>query len=104
MKCWLIWAPPTILATGETMELSHLPYEYAMSEDCAGKALDKMGKKTWRKIIADVVERLVALLLSMEPTSRNWTNCPPVAGRETTQMRLPAFFGCGRQRRNASHA
>jgi polyphosphate glucokinase len=47
----------------EPMELGHLPYKKSTYEDYVGaRALLQMGKKRWRKNVADVVERLVAAL------------------------------------------
>lgn len=49
----------------EPMELSHLPYKKATFEDYVGvRALEKSGKKKWRRDVADVIARLVA---AMEP-------------------------------------
>jgi polyphosphate glucokinase len=43
----------------EPMELGHLPYKKATYEDYVGlRGLQKHGKKKWRKLVADVVERL----------------------------------------------
>jgi polyphosphate glucokinase len=43
----------------EPMELGHLPYKKATYEDYVGlRGLKKHGKKKWRKLVADVVERL----------------------------------------------
>jgi polyphosphate glucokinase len=56
----------TLIVDGvvEPMELGHLPYKEATYEDyVSNNALDKMGKKKWRKNVADVVERLIAALL-----------------------------------------
>jgi len=56
----------TLIVDGvvEPMELGHLPYKDGTYEDYVGnRALDKMGKKKWRKNVADVVERLIAALL-----------------------------------------
>jgi polyphosphate glucokinase len=45
------------------MELAHLPYKKATFEDYVGeRALERDGKKKWRKHVADVVARLVAAL------------------------------------------
>ncbi len=45
----------------EPMELGHLPYKKGTYEDYVGaKGLDHYGKKRWRKLVEDVVERLVA--------------------------------------------
>ena len=47
----------------EPMELGHLPYRKATYEDYVGRrALEKMGKKKWRRNVRDVVERLTAAL------------------------------------------
>jgi polyphosphate glucokinase len=47
----------------EPMELGHLPYKKGTYEDYVGKrGLDRFGKKRWRKLVEDVVERLVAAL------------------------------------------
>jgi polyphosphate glucokinase len=49
----------------EPMELGHLPYRKATFEDYVGlRGLEKYGKKKWRRLVDDVVERLVA---AMEP-------------------------------------
>jgi polyphosphate glucokinase len=45
----------------EPMELGHLPYKKSTYEDYVGaRGLDRFGKKRWRKLVEDVVERLVA--------------------------------------------
>jgi polyphosphate glucokinase len=45
----------------EPMELGHLPYKKGTYEDCVGeKGLERAGKKRWRKLVKDVIERLVA--------------------------------------------
>jgi polyphosphate glucokinase len=45
------------------MELGHLPYKKGTYEDYVGRAgLERGGKKTWRRHVADVVERLMAAL------------------------------------------
>src|SRR5258708_2953388 len=47
----------------EPMELGHLPYKKGTYEDYVGnRGLDRVGKKRWRKLVEDVVERLVAAL------------------------------------------
>lgn len=47
----------------EPMELGHLPYRKATFEDYVGvRGLEKYGKKKWRRLVADVVEHLVAAL------------------------------------------
>lgn len=43
------------------MELAHLPYRKATFEDYVGeRALERDGRKKWRKHVADVIARLVA--------------------------------------------
>ena len=43
------------------MELAHLPYRKATYEDYVGvRAIERLGKKKWRKVVDDVVERLAA--------------------------------------------
>ena len=45
----------------EPMELGHLPYKKATYEDYVGeKGIERAGKKHWRKLVRDVIERLVA--------------------------------------------
>jgi polyphosphate glucokinase len=47
----------------EPMELGHLPYKRATYEDYVGeRALEKQGKKRWRRNVADVVGRLITAL------------------------------------------
>ncbi|HZD49211.1 MAG TPA: ROK family protein [Silvibacterium sp.] len=47
----------------EPMELGHLPYKKGTYESYVGTyALQKHGKKKWRRHVADVVDRLVAAL------------------------------------------
>jgi polyphosphate glucokinase len=47
----------------EPMELGHLPYKKGTYEDYVGNlGLERFGKKRWRKLVEDVVERLVAAL------------------------------------------
>lgn len=47
----------------EPMELGHLPYRKGTYEDYVGRrALERLGKKKWRRNVADVVERLIAAL------------------------------------------
>ena len=53
----------TLIVDGivEPMELAHLPYKKATYEDYVGvRALERLGKKKWRKNVADVVAMLVA--------------------------------------------
>jgi polyphosphate glucokinase len=48
----------------EPMELGHLPYKKATYEDYVGaRALERMGRKKWRKHVFDVVERLRGALV-----------------------------------------
>src|SRR5574342_334046 len=47
----------------EPMELGHLPYKKGTYEDYVGlRGLNRLGKKRWRRHVADVVERLIAAL------------------------------------------
>ena len=47
----------------EPMELGHLPYKRRTFEDYVGvRGYDRLGKKRWRKEVADAVSRLVAAL------------------------------------------
>jgi polyphosphate glucokinase len=47
----------------EPMELGHLPYKKGTYESYVGTAaLERQGKKKWRRHVADVVARLVAAL------------------------------------------
>jgi polyphosphate glucokinase len=47
----------------EPMELAHLPYKKGTYEDYVGRlALERDGKKKWRRHVADIVERLVDAL------------------------------------------
>lgn len=47
----------------EAMELGHLPYRKKTYEDYLGlRGLEKLGKKTWRRRVADVVGHFVAAL------------------------------------------
>jgi polyphosphate glucokinase len=47
----------------EPMELGHLPYKKGTYEDYVGNlGFDRFGKKRWRKLVEDVVERLVEAL------------------------------------------
>jgi polyphosphate glucokinase len=43
--------------------LGHLPYKKATFEDYVGlRGLERFGKKTWRRYVADVVKRLIAAI------------------------------------------
>jgi polyphosphate glucokinase len=47
----------------EPMEVSHLPYRKRIFEDYVGiRGLKRLGKKKWRRAVADVVARLTAAL------------------------------------------
>jgi polyphosphate glucokinase len=47
----------------EPLELGHLPYKKATFEDYVSeRALERKGRKRWRKTVFDVVERLTAAL------------------------------------------
>jgi polyphosphate glucokinase len=55
----------TLIADGvvEPMELGHLPYKKGTYEDYVGqRGLEKVGKKQWRRHVADVVASLSAAL------------------------------------------
>ncbi len=55
----------TLIVDGivEPMELGHLPYKRGTYEDYVGlRGLKRLGKKKWRRHVADVVERLKAAL------------------------------------------
>jgi polyphosphate glucokinase len=55
----------TLIVNGivQPMELGHLPYRNGTYEDYVGlRGLKKRGKKKWRKLVEDVVARLVAAL------------------------------------------
>jgi len=55
----------TLIVDGivEPMELGHLPYKKGTYEDYVGlRGLERLGKKRWRREVADVVERLVSAL------------------------------------------
>jgi polyphosphate glucokinase len=65
------------------MELAHLPYKRATFEDYVGEhAMERDGKKKWRRNCLDVIERLIAAL---EPddvvlgggNAVNFTELPP---------------------------
>jgi polyphosphate glucokinase len=50
--------------TVEPMELGHLPYKEGTYEDYVGlRALDRVGKKKWRRYVADVVALPMAALV-----------------------------------------
>lgn len=47
----------------EPMEPGHLPYKKKTFEDYVGlRGLEKYGKKKWRRLVADVVERLITAI------------------------------------------
>src|SRR5215470_11657469 len=47
----------------EPMELGHLPYKRGTFEDYVGvRGYDRLGKKKWRQLVADVIARLIAAL------------------------------------------
>ena len=55
----------TLIVDGivEPMELGHLPYRKGTYEDYVGiRGLQRVGKKKWRRYVADVVARLIAAL------------------------------------------
>src|SRR5207253_105289 len=47
----------------EPMELGHLPFRKATYEDYVGEhGFERLGKKRWRKVVAEVIEQLRAAL------------------------------------------
>ena len=47
----------------EPMELGHLPYKRGTFEDYVGvRGYERLGKKKWRQLVADVIARLMAAL------------------------------------------
>src|SRR5215470_9784554 len=47
----------------EPMELGHLPYKKGTFEDYVGvRGYERLGKKKWRQLVADVIARLMAAL------------------------------------------
>ena len=47
----------------EPMELGHMPYKRRTFEDYVGaRGYERLGKKKWRREVADVVARLIAAL------------------------------------------
>lgn len=55
----------TLIAEGivEPMELGHLPYRKGTYEDYVGiRGFERVGKKKWRRYVADVVARFIAAL------------------------------------------
>jgi polyphosphate glucokinase len=47
----------------EPMELGHLPFRKATYEDYAGeRGFERLGKKRWRKVVAEVIEQFRAAL------------------------------------------
>ena len=55
----------TLIVDGivEPMELGHLPYRKSTYENYVGiRGLERLGKKRWRRYVADVVERFTAAL------------------------------------------
>lgn len=57
----------------EPMELGHLPYKRRTFEDYVGvRGYDRLGKRKWRKEVADVVSRLVAALEPEDVVLGGW--------------------------------
>jgi polyphosphate glucokinase len=47
----------------EPMELGHLPYKKSTFEDYIGvRGYERLGKKKWRRTVADVIARLITAL------------------------------------------
>jgi polyphosphate glucokinase len=54
----------------DPMELGHLPYRKGTYEDYVGmRGLERVGKKQWRRHVADVVALLIA---ASNPTTSSW--------------------------------
>ena len=91
------------------MELAHLPYRKGTFEDYVGEqALQRDGRRKWRKRVADVVARLTAALVPDDVVlgggnARLLKTLPPLPPRRQRQClhrRLP-FVGGRRQRARA---
>lgn len=102
----------TMIADGVLipMELAHLPYRKKTFEDYVGeRALERYGKKKWRKYVHDVVARLTAAL---EPedivlgggNSRNLTELPPRCRIGANTNAFPGGFRLWEQRVFAGRA
>jgi len=83
----------------EPMEIGHLPYKKGTYEDYVGKrGLDRVGKKRSRRLVKDVIKRLVA---ATEPqdvviSDGNLVQLKEVPRRCRTGNNAYAFFGCFR--------
>ena len=84
------------------MELAHLPYREATFEDYVGaRALERDGKKKWRKHVADVVARLIAALRARRHGAGRRQcrapegSCRRAAGSATTPTPSAGASGCG---------
>jgi polyphosphate glucokinase len=88
------------------LEAAHLPYRKATFEDYVGeRALERHGKKKWRKNVTDVIARLTAALLPEEVVvgggnARLLTALPP---RARTVPNTNAFLGGFRLWAEAGH-
>jgi polyphosphate glucokinase len=80
------------------MELAHLPYKRATFEDYVGEAaLERDGKRKWRRNVADVIVRLIA---AFEPedvvlgggNARNLSELPPRCRLGENKNAVPGGF------------
>ena len=97
----------TLIVDGvvEPMELGHLPYRKATYEDYVGeRALERLGKKKWRKHVADVIARLTAALEpddvvlgggNAKKLTRPAAALPARRQRQRVPRRLPAVGNAG---------
>lgn len=92
------------------MELAHLPYRKKTFEDYVGeRALERDGKKKWRKYVHDVVARLTAALQPEDivlggGNSRNLTELPPRCRIGANTNAFPGGFRMWEQKSIAARA
>src|SRR5438128_4511350 len=89
----------------EPMELGHLPYKKRTFEDYVGvRGYDRLGKKKWRKEVADVVSRLIAALEpedvvlgggNVKETERATSRLPSGRQRQCIRGRISPLAGNG---------
>lgn len=85
----------------EPLELGHLPYKKGTYEDYVGnRALEKKGKKKWRRHVAELVARLTAALEPDEVVLgggnvKKLKNCRQNATSAITATRFWEDFDCG---------
>ncbi len=87
----------------EPLEFAHLPYKKGRSyEDYLGiRGLKRLGKKRWRRAVADVVEKLLAAfevdyIVLGGGNSKKITTVPEGARLAPTPTRSSAGFACGK--------